>query len=178
HDQSVLGGQAGLVGQQVPAQRHRLVGPDRAVAGGGVEPARVRVAQPLGAGIDVRVVGGDGAVVAEVQAADAHRLEVAVIGAGVDPGGLAERVGELAEVRAGGLEVLVRAEGGDDPAGEGGVRGERVVRGEVVDGIVGGGQDGDLELVEQGAGSVLGPGELLGDLVVHRVGGARVQHGL
>src|SRR5699024_1358297 len=93
-------------------------------------------------------------------------------------GCLAERVGELAEVRAGGLEVLVRAEGGDDPAGEGGVRGESVVRGEIVDRVVGGGQHGDVELVEQGAGPVLGPGELLGDLVVQRVGGAGVQHGL
>src|SRR5699024_352527 len=149
HDQAVLGGQARLIAQQVAAQRHGLVGPDRAVARGGGEAARVLVAQACGAGIHVRVVGGDRAVVAEVQAAGAHGLVGAVVGAGVDPGGLA-----------------------------GGGGGERGVRGEVVDGVVGGRHDGDLELVEQCAGAELGAGELLGDRVVHRVGGARVQHGL
>src|SRR5690625_6729860 len=58
--------------------------------------------------------------------------------------------GQLAEVGAGRLEVLVRAEGGDDAAGEGRVLRQGRVGGEVVDRVVGGGEHLDAEALEQG----------------------------
>src|SRR5699024_9882826 len=136
HHQAVVGCHAGLVGQQVPAQGGGVGRGDRALTGLQVQAAGVLDGQPGGAGIGVGMVGGDRAVVAEVEAPTTHGLRVSVVGAGVLTGSLAQSLGQLAEVGAGRLEVLVRAEGGDDAAGEGRVLRQGRVGGEVVDRVV------------------------------------------
>src|SRR5699024_8988422 len=83
HHQAVVGRHPGLVGQQVAAQGGGSGRGDRALARLQVQAAGVLDGETGGAGIGVGVVGGDRAVVAEVEATGAHGLRVAVVGADV-----------------------------------------------------------------------------------------------
>jgi hypothetical protein len=119
--------------------------------------------------------GRGGAVLDEVTAPRLERAQVALVVTGVDAGRLAQPRHRLGPVRAGRFQIAVGAEGGDDPAVPGGVRGERAVRREVVAGVVGGGQDLDAEAPEQGAGPEGVVGEPLGDPVVDPVRAVRAR---
>jgi hypothetical protein len=59
-------------------------------------------------------------------------------------------------LRMGDVQVLVRAEGGQDAAVERGVLGDRLVAGKVIEGIVSRGKDLDVEVLEQLAGPEAG----------------------
>ena len=95
--------------------------------------------------------------------------------AGVAGGAVARCRDEPVHVRGPGgvrdVQVGVRAEGGQDAAVERGVLGDRLVAGEAVQGIVRGGQDLDVEVLEELAGTEAGLQQLGGDGVVAGIGG-------
>ena len=100
----------------------------------------------------------------------AVRVEVAVPGAGVAAGDLAEAVDVGGEARELGIDHRVGAVGGDDPAVPAAVA-DHLVPAQVVERAVGGGDHLDVEALEERARPELGAGEAVGDLVVDGVGG-------
>ena len=169
HHQAVVAGHAGHLEQHVPAEGHgggRLDGARQRLA---VDPFGLVVGQRLGADVLVAVVGGGGAVRAEVGPARLDGRHPAGVAAGVDAAHLAEATDGGDPAGRGRLEVAVRPERGNDPAAEAGVRGERRVRGQVVARVVGRGQHLDAEPLEQRARAVVVRGQALGDLVVDRI---------
>jgi hypothetical protein len=109
----------------------------------------------------------------EMAAALLEGAEVAAVVAGVDAGDLAQPGHCVGPSRAGRLEVAVGAEGGNHPAGPGGIGSERGVGGQVVARIVRRGQGGDAEPLVQRPRPVLRLAQTLGNLVVDTVGRCR-----
>ncbi len=151
-------------------------------------PRRAPVVEPLGLGRGqvqgarggVAVVGGGGAGGDERGASGPQRGQVAGVRAGVLAGPVAEPV----HVRRPALELhvhhVVRAERGDHPAARPApaVGGELGVLREVVQRRLGGGEDLDVEPLEQRPGPEVRLGEPGRDLVVDGVGGARAKRGV
>ena len=115
------------------------------------------------------MVGGAGTGFHEDRTAGPKRLQEALVGSGVDPRDL----GQLGDVVApgGSIEVGhgVGPEGGKHPLAHT-VRGEPGMLPQIRGRGVGGGDDLDVEPVEQGARAELGVGDALGDPVIDRVG--------
>ena len=123
-----------------------------------------------GRGADA-VVGGDCAVVHEVTTAVLQGGDVAGVAGGAVARCLDEPVHVGAPRRVRDVQVGVRAERGQDAAVEGRVLGDRLVAGEVVQGIIGGGQHLDVEVLEELAGTEAGLQQLGGNGVVAGIGG-------
>ena len=122
-----------------------------------------------GEGGEVAVVGGGAAVGLEEGAAGAQGVEVALPVGDVVLADFAELFEVVLEAGVFGVDDCVGAEGGEDAAlPAGGFDGLVVF--ERIEGGVGGGEDFDLEAVEEGAREELGRVELGGDDVVVLVG--------
>ncbi len=115
------------------------------------------------------VIGGGGSVVLEEGAAVAQGVEIALPGGDVLAGDLAELFDVGVEAGVLGVDDGVGAEGGEDAALPAGVADGLVIL-EGVEGGVGGGEDLDVEAIEEGAGEELGGLKLLRDDVVVLVG--------
>jgi hypothetical protein len=149
HDQPVVARHAGHLQQQVPAQRRRLGLGRLPGQRGPVDPVGLGRLQRVGADVEVAVVGRDGTVGDEVHAPLLQRAHEAGAVPGVDVGHLSEAGHRVSPPRLGGLQVAVGPEGRDDPPGEGRVGGQGGMGGQVVGGVVGGGQDLDAEPLVQ-----------------------------
>ncbi len=115
------------------------------------------------------MVGGGAAHGFEEGAAIAQGVEVALPGADVFAGDLAELFDVADEAGVLGVDDGVGAEGGDDAALPAGVADGLVVL-EGVEGGVGSGEDFDVEPVEEGAGTELGGIDFFRDDLVVLVG--------
>ena len=155
HDEAVFDGHAGHLGEHLGAEdlllfRHGSAGEDAAVErgrGAGIEVG--------GGGGEVAVVGGSGAHGLEEGAAVAQGVEIAVVACDIFAGELAEfmNVGEEAGVL--GVDDGVGTEGGNDSSLPAGLA-DLPVELEGIERGVGGGEEFDVELFEEGAGAKLG----------------------
>ena len=170
HDQPVVTGHPGHLQQQVPPQRHRLGLGRLAGQRGPVDPGRLGRLERVGADVDVAVVGGDGAVGDEVASPRLQRPHEAGVVPGVEVGHLRQPGHRVPPPGLAWLQVAVGPERRDDPPRPGRVGGEGGVRGQVVAGVVGGGQHLDAEPVVQRPRPVAVLGQPVGHLVVDGVG--------
>ena len=146
HDQAVLDAHPRHLPEHVPAEL-ALVGRIRVCGQHALEETlRVCGLHRRRVRLDHAVVGGERAVRDEMAAALLQRIEVAVERRG---SGTEEPQHPGREVRSGRVEVGVRAERRSHPSAQGTALAQPRVRGEIVQRIVGGGQHGDAELVEQ-----------------------------
>ncbi len=169
HGEAVFDAHAGHFGEHLGAEDLLLLGDGAAGEDAAVERGCGGVVEVGGLGGEMAVVGRGAAHGLEEGAAVAQGVEVAVPGADVFAGDLAELfdVGDEAGVL--GVDDGVGAEGGDDAAFPAGVADGFVVF-ERVEGSVGGGQDFDVEFVEERAGTEGGGFERACDDVVVFVG--------
>ncbi len=174
HHQPVVEAHAGHLGQHLCAEQLGL--------GGGEHPAHDPVVQGLGipagevggGGGRAAVVGGRGAGAGEHGAALAVGGQVAVPEIDVLAGQQAEALDLGPEGLVLGVGHGVGAVGGDHPSAPAALV-DRRVAGEVVVGTFGGGQDLDVEAVEQSARAEGGRLQHLADAVEIEVGGVSLQ---
>ncbi len=148
--EAVLEAHARHLGQHLAAEGVGLVGRDPTRQSAREERGGLGLRQVLGARGGVAVVGAGGAERLEEGAAVAVGLEVSVPGGGVAAGELAEARDVGGEAREFGVDDRVGAVGGDDAAVPARVA-DRLVPAQVVERAVGGGDDFDVEPLEQRA---------------------------
>ena len=153
HDQAVLHGHPRHLVHHVGFEVVAVLRGGPARAGAVEQFRRVAGVELERCGRADAVVGGDRAVVHEVAAPVLQRGEVAGIAGGAVARCRDEPVHVRGPVGVRDVQVGVRAEGGQDAAVERGVLGDRLVAGQVVQGVVRGGEDLDVEVLEELAGT-------------------------
>src|SRR5215211_466212 len=122
--------------------------------------------EQVGASVEVAVIRGNGTVVLEILATVLQGGDVTVVVTGIDAGHLSQPVNIGIPVRLRGLKVFVGAEGRDDSTLPGLVIAKELVGGQVVAGVVGGGEEVDLEPLIQRTRLELRRSKTAGDLLI------------
>jgi len=171
HDETVLGRHHRRLVQHVARERLGVLRRHVTLQRAGVDPLRFRIGQRDGGGGEVAVVCCPGARGDERLATLPESFQESVVRRGVDVGQCTELADELRPAVSVDVRDGVRAEGRHDPAGQ--VGGQLRVLGEVVGGRVGGGDQLDVEPIQQRSRPEAGLRDPRHDLVVQLVGGLR-----